>query len=205
MQTGLSPARVIQIHQVVHQVFAYAIRTKYVAVNPADHVELPSKPDGKKLALTHEQVRLLAEAMVEAESAVRHRADTAPARTSPEGLATMVRTLGYAGLRYSECAALRVGDVDIASRRIMVDKSVTQVRGKGHVERNTTKNHLKTTVPILTTELADALALVVDGRDPSEYLFPGPDGGAMTLRLGVSSPLSWVKSWATMRNFLIDS
>jgi integrase len=180
MNIGLSPARVIQIHQVVHQVFDYAIRTKYVVVNPADRIELPSKPDGKKLALTHEQVTRLAEAIVKAEAAVRHRAGTAPALTSPDGLATMVRLLGYAGLRYSECAALRVGDVDIDHRRIMVDKSVTQVRGKGHVERNTTKNHLKVTVPILTTELADALARVVEGRAPAEYLFPGPDGGSMS-------------------------
>lgn len=180
VQTGLSPARVIQTHNVVSQVFGYAVRTKYVAVNPADHIELPSKPDGKKLALTHEQVRVLADAMVGAAAAVRQRSDTAPAKTSPEGLATMVLTLAYTALRYSEIAPLRVGDVDIEARRIMISKSRTQVRGRGHIERDDTKNHLKGTVPILTTELADALALVVEGRDPSEYLFPGPDGGAMT-------------------------
>lgn len=180
VQTGLSPARVIQIHQVVHQVFGYAIRAKYIAVNPADDIAKPSKPPSKDLALTHDQVRMLADAMVPASAAVRQRSDTAPAKTSPEGLATMVRVLAYTGLRYSECAALRVGDVNIKTRRIMVGKSRTQVRGRGHVERDDTKNHLKQPVPILTTALADALALVVDGRDPSEYLFPGPDGGAMT-------------------------
>lgn len=180
IQTGLSPARVIQIHQVVHQVFAYAIRCKYLAVNPANDIQKPSKPQGKDLALSHEQVRALADAMVPAAAAVRQRSDTAPAKTSPQALATMVRALAYLGLRYSECAALRVSDVDIEARRVMVGKSRTQVRGRGHIERDDTKNHLKQPVPILTTELADALTLVVDGRDPSEYLFPGPDGGAMT-------------------------
>lgn len=178
--TGLSPARVIQIHNVVSQVFTYAIRCKYVTVNPANDIQKPSKPPSKDLALTHDQVRALADAMVSAAAAVRQRSDTAPAKTSPQGLATMVRVLAYAGLRYSECAALRVGDVDIDARRIMISKSVTQVRGKGHVERDDTKNHLKQPVPILTTELADALALAIEGRDPSEYLFPGPDGGSMT-------------------------
>lgn len=179
-QTGLSPARVIQIHNVVSQVFAYAIRCKYLTVNPANDIQKPSKPQGKDLALTHDQVWTLAEAMAKAEGAIRRRADTAPARTSPDGLATMVRVLAYAGLRYSECAALRVGDVDIEAGRIVIGRSVTQVRGRGHVERDDTKNHLKQSVPILTTELSEGLARMVEGRDPSEYVFPGPDGGAMT-------------------------
>jgi integrase len=181
VQTGLSASRVIQTHNVLSQIFGYAIRAKYLAFNPADAIELPSKPDSKDLALTHEQVRTLADAITTAEEAVRHRADTAPARTSPDKLATMVRVLAYAGLRYGECAALRVGDVDIEARRIMISKSVTQVRGRGNVERDDTKNHLKQPVPILTTQLAEGLARVVDRRDPSEYLFPGPDGGSMTI------------------------
>ena len=180
LPVGLSPSRVIQTHRVTHQVFDFAIRSKYLAVNPADRIELPSKPGSKKLALSHEQVRTLADAMVGAAAAVRQRSDTAPAKTSPQGLATMVRVMAYAGLRYSEIAALRVSDVDIDARRIMVGKSRTQVRGRGHVERDDTKNHLKKPVPILTTELAEALTVEVDGRTPSEYLFPGPDGGAMS-------------------------
>ncbi|MEZ0359880.1 tyrosine-type recombinase/integrase [Mycobacterium sp. SA01] len=180
VQTGLSPARVIQIHQVVHQVFAYAIRCKYLAVNPANDIQKPSKPQVKDLALTHEQVRILADAIAKAETAIRHRADTAPALTSPDGLAAMVRLLAYAGLRFGECAALRVGDVDVAGRRIVVDKQITQVRGQGRVEGET-KTHQVRRVPILTTELADALAPVIAGREPGEYLFPGPDGGAMTI------------------------
>ena len=40
---GLSPARVIQAHQVVSQVFAYAIRHRFVAINPANNIELPEQ------------------------------------------------------------------------------------------------------------------------------------------------------------------
>jgi integrase len=105
----------------------------------------------------------------------------AAACTPPEWLATMVRVMAYAGLRYGECAALRVGDVDIKARRIMVGKSVTQVRGQGRIERDDTKNHLRQPVPILTTELSEALAQVVEGRDVSEYLFPGPHGDSMSI------------------------
>jgi site-specific recombinase XerD len=84
-KAGLSPARVIQIHQVVHQVFGYAIRAIYLAVNPANHVELPRKPQSKDLALSHEQVRTLTEEMANAE--VRHRSDTVASLLSPRNSA----------------------------------------------------------------------------------------------------------------------
>jgi integrase len=173
-KTGLSPARVIQTHQVVHQVLGYAVRAKYLAVNPADNITLPSKPQSKDLALTHEQVRQLANET--ANAPVRQRSDTRPSLAS---LAAMTRFLSYSGLRFGESAALRVGDVDTARRRVMVAKSITGVRGRGRIEGDT-KTHQKRSVPILTTALNEELRQAVKGRDPSEFLFPGPDGGAMT-------------------------
>ncbi|WP_235683316.1 tyrosine-type recombinase/integrase [Mycolicibacterium fluoranthenivorans] len=178
--TGLSPARVIQIHQVVSQVLGFALRSKYVATNAADHIELPSKPQSKGLALTHEQVHRLAEATANAEKAIRYRSDTKPAQTTPEALSTMVRFLAYSGLRYGECIALRVSDIDTDKRRVTVGKSATQVRGQGLVEGDT-KTHQTRTVPILTTSLVEELTKLVDGRDPAQYVFPGPDGNAMTI------------------------
>lgn len=172
---GFSPARVIQIHQVVHQVFAYAVRSKYLAVNPADDITLPSKPAGKELALTHEQVRQLADET--ANAPVRQRSDLRPSLTS---LAAMVRFLAYSGLRFGEAAALRVGDVDLKKRRVSVSKGITGVRGQGRVEGDT-KTHQRRSVPILTTACVEELREAVAGRDPSEFLFPGPDGLAMTV------------------------
>lgn len=177
---GLSPARVIQIHQVVSQVLGFALRSKYVAMNAADHIELPSRPQSKDLALTHDQVHRLAEETANAEKLVRYRADTTPAQTRAEALGTMVRFLAYSGLRYGECAALRVGDVDTAKRRVMVGKSVTQVRGQGLVQGDT-KTHQRRAVPILTAALAKELRGLIEDRGPDEFLFPGPDGGPMSV------------------------
>ncbi|OBK86633.1 integrase [Mycolicibacter heraklionensis] len=173
--TGLSPARVIQTHNVVHQVLGYAVRAKYLAVNPADDIELPGKPTGKELALTHEQVRRLAAEI--ASAPVRQRSDTRPSLTP---LDAMVRFLAYSGLRFGEAAALRVRDVDLVARRVNVSRGITGVRGQGLVEGDT-KTHQRRPVPILTTECLDELRLAVAGRDPDEYVFPGPDGGAMTV------------------------
>lgn len=157
---GLSPARVVQAHQVVHQVLAYAVRAKYVAVNAADNIELPRRDAAEKVALSHEQVRLLAE--------------------GSDDIATMVRTLAYTGVRFGECVALRVGDVDTERRRLLVARSITGVRGRGRLE-GPTKTHQVRSVPILTASLVAELKQVVKDRDPAEFLFPGPDGNAMTV------------------------
>ncbi|MGV0793558.1 tyrosine-type recombinase/integrase [Mycolicibacterium sp. XJ1819] len=157
---GLSPARVIQAFQVVDQVLSYAVRARYIAANPADGVELPRKSTSEDIALTHEQVRRLAEA--------------------EPGIRTMVYLLAYCGLRYGEMAALRVGDVDLVRRRIRIARSVTRVTGKGHVEGDT-KTHQVRMVPIMTQTLVDALAKEIRDRERSQYLFPTDDGGLMTL------------------------
>jgi integrase len=161
---GLSPARAIQAFQVVDQVLRFAVRARYIAVNPADDVHLPRKASREDVALTHDQVRQLAE--------------------SREDIRTMVYLLAYGGLRYGEMAALRVGDVDLLRQRITVSRSVTYVTGNGHVE-GSTKTHQIRTVPVLTKTLADALAEVIRGRDPSEYMFVYHDGGPI--------PLDWFR------------
>jgi len=126
---GLSAARVIQSFQVVDQVLRYAVRKHYIAANPADGAEQPRKSSREDVALSHDQVRQLAEARAEVRA--------------------MVYVLAYGGMRYGELAAARVGDVDLTRRRIRVSRSVTYVTGDGHVEDDT-KTHQDRTVPILT-------------------------------------------------------
>ncbi|WP_247600175.1 tyrosine-type recombinase/integrase [Mycobacterium intracellulare] len=157
-RTPLSARRAVQAHGMVKQVLAYAVRTKRLAVNPADGIERPRVVHRRETALTHAQVAALVEAA----------ADAGP----------IVQALAYTGLRFGELAALRVGDVDLSRRRILVSKGVSQVTGIGLVE-DTTKTHQVRTVPILTSALVDTLKAAVAGRGPQEYLFPAPSGGPM--------------------------
>jgi integrase len=157
-RSPLSAARAIKAHRMLKQVLAYAIRTNRLAVNPADGVELPRVVVREETALTHEQVHEL----------VAAADDDGP----------MVLMLAYTGLRYGECAALRVGDVDLTKRRILVSKAIAQVTGEGLVE-DTTKTHQTRSVPILTRELVTTLRDVTRNREPDEYLFPAPGGGPM--------------------------
>jgi integrase len=154
----LSARRAVQAHGMVKQVLGYAIRTKRLAVNPADEVQLPRVVHRGETSLSHQQVAAL----------VAAAGDAGP----------IVLTLTYTGCRFGELAALRVRDVDLERGRILVSRGVTQVTGVGLVE-DTTKTHQARSVPILTAELTDTLRTVVAGRQPDEYLFPAPTGGPM--------------------------
>lgn len=155
---GLSPSRVIQAHQVVSQVLRYAVKAKHLPANPADGIELPRKPEVEQRYLTHEQLQRLAVA------SGRFR--------------TFVLVLGYCGLRFGEAAALRVGDVNLSSRRIRVRRSVTNVTGQGLVE-GPTKNHSARTVPI-PKFLAPLVATEIGERPDTDLLFPSRRGGNLT-------------------------
>ena len=58
----LSARRAVQAHRILKQVLAFAIRTKRLAVNPCDEIELPRVVHREETALTHQQVHALADA-----------------------------------------------------------------------------------------------------------------------------------------------
>lgn len=156
---GLSASRVIQAHQVVSQVLKYVVKAKHLAANPADGIELPRKHEIDQRYLTHEQL---------------HRLAVASGR-----FRTLVLLLGYCGLRFGEAAALRVGDVNLKTRRIRVRRSVTNVTGNGLVE-GATKNHGARTVPV-PKFLAPLLETEIGERAETELLFPSRRGGYLTV------------------------
>jgi integrase len=154
----LSARRAVQAHGAVKQVLDYAIRTKRLALNPADGIDRPRVVYRRESALTHAQVAALVEAA----------GDAGP----------IIQTLACTGLRFGELAALRVADVDPTRRRIIVSRAIAQVTGVGLVE-DTPKTSQVRSVPILTNALADTLKTVMADRQADEYLFPAPNGGPM--------------------------
>lgn len=155
---GLSASRVIQAHQVVGAVMKFAVKSRYIAVNPAEGVELPDKTEVEQKYLSHEQAHRLAVA-----SGVYR---------------TMVLVLTFCGLRFGEAVALRVSDIDLENRRITVRRSVTYVTGEGLVE-GAPKNRTTRRVPI-PKFVARLLATEIEGRDATELVFPGRRGEWLT-------------------------
>lgn len=162
---GLSASRIIQANQVMDQVLRYAIRSKRLAINPADDVELPRKVEPEKRFLTHEQLQALA-----AES---------------DRFEVLVLVLGYCGLRIGEATALQAHQVDVKASRINVARSATYVTGKGILE-GATKNHERRSVPVAKIVMKKLKKRVKD-LEPTALVFPGRDGGYLPI-----GELRWV-------------
>jgi integrase len=89
----------------------------------------------------------------------------------------MVLVLGLAGLRFGECAALRVADVDLLRRRLKVKASVSEING--HMIWSTPKTHQTRDVPI-PRFLADLLGEII-GKTPRDLLFCSLEGEPLRL------------------------
>jgi integrase len=84
--------------------------------------------------------------------------------------------LSYTGLRWGEMAALRVMDLDMLRRRVNVDQAVTEVGSE--LVYGTPKNRSRRSVPFASF-LSEMLAAHCDGKQPSDFVFTAPAGGAL--------------------------
>lgn len=145
-----APATTRHAHRVLSLILDQAVAERRLAVNPAHGVRLPSLPAqlGDHV-LTVDQVEALA-------AAVRHHA-------------TVVRVAAYCGLRWGEVAALEVGDVDLFSRRIRVQRAQIEVSGRIEIKAPKSR-HGRRRVPI-PERLIDELRQHTKGRPSTALLF----------------------------------
>lgn len=154
-----APGSVAKVHLVLSQMLAWAVRDGRIARNPAEGIRLPRQSQPDHRYLDHPEVAKLAN------------------RCGSYGL--IVRFLAYTGLRWGELAALTVGRVDLARRRVLVAESVTEVNGA--LVWGTPKTHERRAVP-LPRFLADELRERVVGRADDALLFTAPQGGVLQVR-----------------------
>jgi integrase len=157
---GLSAGSVVKVSRVLSMIFAYAVRSRRLASNPAEGVSLPRVTPAEKRYLRPQQVADLADV------------------AGPGRLTVLV--LAYTGLRWGELAALKVSRVDLLRRRIHVAESVTEVDG-GRLDWGLPKDHERRWVPV-PRFLVDELAGHVAGKAPDELVFTSPRGAV--LRVG---------------------
>jgi len=86
--------------------------------------------------------------------------------------------LAYLGLRWGELMGLRVGDVDLAARRVRVRRSITQVGGK-LIEGRTKSASGVRSVPI-PRRIHGLLAARVFGRPAGEPAITSPRGSLLS-------------------------
>jgi integrase len=150
---GLSPSRVNQTYNVLHQVLAYAVRARMLSVNPATDIDLPRKPTSERQYLTHQQVADLAAECGDWD--------------------VLVLVSSYCGLRFGEVTALKRRDIDLDRARIEVHSSVERVNGVYRL--GPTKTHERRSVPIPPPVL-ELLRQRVALWAPDRLVFPGADG-----------------------------
>jgi integrase len=156
----LSAASVQKAHRVLSLILASAVRDGRLNRNPAVDVSLPRVVRPEHLYLTHEQVAALAELC--------------------DPYRMPVLFLAYTGVRFGELAALRVGRLDLMSRRATIAESVTEVGGRGLVW-GTPKGHERRDVPI-PRFLVNELAAHIAGRSADDLVFPAVQGGTLRIR-----------------------
>ena len=159
VETGLSPSRIRNAHQVLGQVLAAAVEGGRLARNPARGVRLPRIVRREMTFLDAAEVERLAEAIA-----------------APYG--TLVHFAAWTGLRAGELAALKVKRLDLLRGACEVVESATEVDGR--LEWGTTKGHERRTVR-LPRFLCDELGAYLANRPhgPEDLVFTMPHGGPL--------------------------
>lgn len=173
---GISGAHVRKIFNVFSGVLSLAVRARRLPANPAAGIELPRATAKRKRYLTVAQVELLAEAAATPDpEQLFFRTDRSLGQNR-----VVVLVLAYCGLRWSEMAALRVGDIDLVKRRLTVERAVVEVDGYGLVW-GAPKSHEVRWLAIPRFLAAELQPLVV-GRERDTTLFTAPGGGVLRNR-----------------------
>ena len=105
----------LRAYGVLASILDVAVADRRIHSNPARGVKLPRKVSREHRYLTHEQVSELAIAAGEK--------------------GTLVLLLAYCGLRWGEAAGLRVKDVDLVRRRLLIAQNAVEV-GERHPRRD---------------------------------------------------------------------
>lgn len=157
-KSGVGAATIYNAVSVMRMVCGYAVEEQLIVLNPAAGVKHDKPRAARGYYLTHDQLRSLTKQLGD--------------------YGVVARFLGYTGLRFGELTALRVSDVDLLRRLVVVEKSATPVGGKLH--ESTTKTDRNRTVPFPRFLLDDVTALT-HGKSPDDYLFTSPNGGPLRI------------------------
>jgi integrase len=160
---GAAPGTVRGARKVARLVFASAVGSGAIKVNPCDGVRVPRSDRHEMMFLSTSQIEALAEAI-----------------SPPYGV--LIRLAAYTGLRAGEIGALRVGRLDLLRRRIEVVESLAEEPWVGLVfgPPKTYERRAVALPPSLCEELAAYLA--DRPREPDALVFGAPEGGPLRHR-----------------------
>lgn len=162
---GYAPATISQVHRLARGVFAQARREKLIAASPADDLA-NVVPD----AARKKEIRRLTLAEIV----------TLIDSTKTQRFKTAVALAAYAGLRLGELRGAKWSDVDLASDRLRIVRSLQPDGTEGPTK---TRKGVRTVpiVPALAAELI-ALQALSPNVEPSDYVLGTHDGKPLAER-----------------------
>jgi integrase len=199
---GDKPDSIRYAHRVLSLLLDLAVRDRRLHRNDAKDVHLPKVPPARKRFLTVQQVHDLAKALDawpvgenerrraaydahmdqrgRASSGVTSKGDKLERKPILTLLAVRpgygsdaVLLFAYCGLRWSELAALRVCDVDLAARRLSVVERTTEVGGRLDTASPKSKKARQVAIP---RTVANVLAARIESHASNDLVFTTPRG-----------------------------
>lgn len=165
LSTKLAPASVHKVHQILAKTLRAAVDAGYLVRNPCDRVVLPRIEKPEPRVLSPFEVGGLAGAIDQ-----RYEA--------------LVVTAAHTGLRIGELLALRLDRVDLERRRVDVQETLVEVKGK--LITNPPKTKQGRRVVPLTRAATRHLERHFDTqrvRQPDDFVFTSPEGHPIRLSL----------------------
>ena len=102
-----SPSSVLNMHKVLNQAFAYAVKERLISINPCTGVSLPTQEKRKVQPLTVEQAQ--------------HLLDSVQGTM----LESFIALALVVGMRHGELLALRWQDIDLAQGKLFIHRNLT--------------------------------------------------------------------------------
>jgi integrase len=163
--TRLAPATVRRYYAVLRAILTAAVEADLIGRTPCRGIHLPAIERRERHVLTPDEVRALAAAIP-----ARYRA--------------MILLAVETGLRFEECAALRVGRLSLLGARPSLTVAETAVEAAGRLHFGPPKSSAGRRTMALSKALRDVLAAHlaaegITGADRQQLVFTGPDGGPL--------------------------
>jgi len=159
----LAPKTVHNAHGQLHRLMADAVVQRLIRNNPCSHTGLPEVSQDEMRFLTEQEAERLISAM-------------------PERWRPLVMLLLFAGLRWGEAIGLRIGRVDVLSRKLMVVETLQELAGTAEMIFVSPKSKRSRRTVTFPVRIAAELAELVGMRERDELLFTAVQGGPVRYR-----------------------
>lgn len=166
---GLGASQTRHCYRVLAMVLEWCVPHR-LPRNLAVKVKLPVRPEAEHIYLTYLQVECLADAA--GSLLTKYNRPTASAAINR----ALILLLAYTGMRWGEAAALRIGRIDLAKRRIRIVSTVYEIGGSRH--EGPPKSGKPRTVA-LPASLVPELRVIIADRDDDELVFTTARGAPL--------------------------